>query len=297
MAAQRFTGATVKEVLLRVRESLGADAVIVEQHQDQGQVVVVACSELHEAESLITVPETQTLSLSYRRQLLELGFEEAYVDRIKPKVASLRGVLESLLDRVALFEQPLRGRWQFVGPPGAGRTSAVIKLGSDWLAQGQNAKDLLFVTTDVERMGGTELLQSAAQALGVTCLALPADQVNEVLRERHEPLVLIDREAQCRSILGGVSSCLVLPCTLSRQAMQLVLQQLVQGPHALFVTQVDNLNRWGDWLGCLGDTGLPIGWIGNGGSLPDGFRVANRDFLRDALISQIENFQTTTTFN
>lgn len=297
MAAQRFTGTTVKEVLLRVRESLGADAVIVEQHQEQGQVVVVACTELHEAEALITVPETQSLSLSYRRQLLELGFDESYVDQIKPKVASLRGVLESLLEQVPLFDLPLSGRWQFIGPHGAGRTSAVIKLGSDWLAQGRSAKDLLFITTDVDRMGGTELLQSAAQALGVNCLALPAGEVNEVLRERSETLVLVDREAQCRSILGGVSSCLVMPSTFSRQAMQRVLQQLVQGPHALFVTQVDNLSRWGEWIGTLSETGLPIGWIGNSSNLPDGFQVASSDFLRDALISQIENFQTTTTFN
>ncbi len=297
MAAQRFTGTSVKEVLLRVRDSLGADAVIVEQHQDQGQVVVVACTELHEAESLITVPETQALSLSYKRQLLELGFDEAYVDRINPKVASLRGVLESLLERVPLFAEPLRGRWQFVGPPGAGRTSAVVKLGAHWIAQGHSAQDLLFISTDVERIGGTELLQASAQALGVTCLTMPAEQVNDALRGRQEALVLIDREAQCRSILGGVSSCLVMPCTLSRQAMQLILQQLVQGPHALFVTQVDNLNRWGEWLATLSDTGLPIGWIGNDGSIVDGIRIASTEFLRDALISQIENFQTTTTFN
>ena len=114
-----------------------------------------------------------------------------------------------------------------VGPPGAGKTSALVKVAVQYGLTARKRVQIL--TTDTYRIGAAEELRSYAAILGIGCQVLEtADALGQALEEyRQKDLILIDTPGLCRSEMEasedlarvlaahpGVDTHLVLPASM-----------------------------------------------------------------------------------
>jgi flagellar biosynthesis protein FlhF len=260
MRLEIFEGRGLGQVLKQVRAELGDDAVLVRTH--------ISRAGGEEAVRVVAAPEED-------------------VHAFRSLVEGLDGALPGTGSRVRPWVVAL------VGPPGSGKTAALLKLALNPLALGGRTVGL--ITLDTYRPGAVEELALYAQVAEVPLEVVHgAGELNGALaRLSHCDAIVVDtpgRSPRLESAEGEWRRCLhllepdevhlVLPAGLRRD----VAEHLATGFASLDPTH-HLPSRTDEVPGDLGlaervaEVGLPVRWLSDGQRLPDDLTPARRRLL------------------
>jgi flagellar biosynthesis protein FlhF len=185
-----------------------------------------------------------------------------------------------------------------VGPPGAGKTSALVKLA---VQHGLAArKRVQVLTTDTYRIAAAEELRSYAAILGIGCQVLEtAGALAAALVEyRQKDLILVDTPGLCRSEMEasedlakvlathpGLDTHLVLPASMRAADLRRVAEQYsIFRPAKLLFTRLDETETFGPILSRSIRMGLPISFFSRGQRIPEDLEPATVDLMLDLIL-------------
>lgn len=256
----------------------------------------------------------------------ELDTELAYdvVGRLGAPVseAGLRRELAKLLRvdaELGVADAPARVV-ALVGPPGSGKTSALVKLAVQYgLARGNGVRVL---TADTFRIAAAEELRSYAAILGIGCQVLETPAAlaraltecskndsrgsDPVLRSsdlllRSGDLILIDTPGLCQSELEasddlaailathpiGVDTHLVLPASMRAADLRRISEQYgMFHPRKLLFTRLDETETFGPLLSRSARLGIPVSFLSRGQRIPEDLEPATSDVLLDLILGR-----------
>lgn len=264
---QRFVGSSMREVYDKVRAALGPDALILEQRAQDGRVEVVAALE---APPGSTGPSREQIVARLR----EAGLGSALIARLPSTMRRAEDVLQAIATGVPLAPppQPLCGRFRLVGPPGAGKTTALIKLAASRVLRYGRFGTVL-IGTDRSRLAGCEQLASSAELLGIDYVECAERALPEVLAKwRHMQLVLIDsagaRGEALSAPVAEVQDVLTVPAVWQTRALRRLHRQYQTQPLAgIALTHTDQAETLLEVVSLLCEWQLPLWWIGQGSDL------------------------------
>jgi flagellar biosynthesis protein FlhF len=186
-----------------------------------------------------------------------------------------------------------------VGPPGAGKTSALVKLAVQY---GLSAhKRVQFLTTDTYRIAAAEELRSYAAILGIGCQVLEtAGALAEALDEfRQKDLILVDTPGLCRSEMeasadlarvlaahsAGVDTHLVLPASMRAADLRRVAEQYsIFQPTKLLFTRLDETATFGPILSRSVRMGIPVSFFSQGQRIPEDLEPASQESILNLIL-------------
>ncbi len=227
------------------------------------------------------------------QQLLHAGFDEATARALTRQVAADRNadrgwhdVLVRLSQQLPVVQKDLEPgmRVLFFGPPGAGKTTTLIKLASRFVLQ-HGAARLRLVSMDDQRLGARAQLEALAAILGVPLTT--AGSLDELPSTGHDTLTLVDtpamptREIEREDFVRrhgfrpGWESWQVLPATALPSVLEHEIQQgQALQPECLVLTQLDHAVQLGSALSVLMRHDLPLAWISDGAQIPEDLQRA-----------------------
>ncbi len=185
-----------------------------------------------------------------------------------------------------------------VGPPGAGKTSALVKLAVEYGVTAR--KPVQVLTTDTYRIAAAEELRSYAAILGIgfQVLETPAALTQALEECRHKDLVLIDTPGLSRSEMEtaedlarvlaghpGIDTHLVLPASMRTADLKRVAGQYdIFRPRKLLFTRLDETETLGAILSLSIRMEKPISFLSSGQRIPEDIEAASLDLLLDAIL-------------
>ncbi len=314
-----FSAFSMREALAEVRNKLGHDALILDQQRLGRRFVVRACLELpeegvdpavhvdvpsgapaqaevsppytgHVGESASTgvpVAETSTVAGSPRSST---SVQMTAADLAPPRVKT-PGQLQALVGHLRYAGKEvstLRGAYRFVGASGVGKTSLLMKLLVEWCIHNGSAQ-VLVVSTDTDKLAGTEALHLTCQMLNVQMLEMSHAQLTKNLDQLlSHKLVLIDAPAlemghiTRQSVLHGVEDVMVLSALHSTAHLDKQVSSSGTYSGALCaVTHLDELCEPEVFCSWLNQQDLQLAWLGTGAYVPGGIETANARALMD----------------
>lgn len=187
-----------------------------------------------------------------------------------------------------------------VGPPGAGKTSALIKLA---LQIGVAARRSIHIlTADTYRIAAADELRSYAAILGVGCQALEtAAELEQALdQNRNKDLVLIDSPGLCRTEMDAadqlagliakrpdIDTHLVLSASMRAVDMRRVAEQYAAlRPRKLIFTRLDETNTFGPILSLSVRMGIPVSFFSRGQRIPEDLEPATAEGILDLILGR-----------
>jgi flagellar biosynthesis protein FlhF len=189
----------------------------------------------------------------------------------------------------------------FVGPPGAGKTSALVKLAVQYGLAARKTVQVL--TTDTYRIAAAEELRSYAAILGIGCQVLEtAGALAQAIDEhRQKDLILIDTPGLCRSEMEasedlakllashpGVDTHLVLPASMRAADLCRVSGQYsIFHPRKLLFTRMDETETFGPIVSSSIRMGLPVSFFSRGQRIPEDLEAATPDLLLDLVLGPL----------
>lgn len=258
MQLEVFRGQDMRSVVAWVQRSLGSDAMIIRTNvlkRPDGDIYEVVAAPPQELDE-------------YRRELVVGPVSEQIATR--PTTAPYR---------IAL-----------VGPPGAGKTTAAMKLVLH--PRGVGTKKVGMITLDTYRVGAIDEAQTYAEIAGIPLEVVYHAREVEAALERlaHLDVVVIDTPGRVATeagwkgalkTLGADEVHLVLPASLQLAVARSFRERLrdVGVTHALF-TKLDEVP--GDvGLAALSDAlQLPVRWVGDGFEVPGELAPAGNRIVR-----------------
>lgn len=255
-------------------------------------------------EALISPAEDKFGSDHVRVELQAAGFGEELVNDIVAGVrqrqrqggerdSSLRDEIATRLSCAPTLGMPGAERKvvALVGPPGAGKTTTLVKLAVLYGLRGR--KPLHIISMDSWRVGGTDALRSYAAGMGVTFEALETAEALRQSLEEHtgKGMILIDTPglspadtktmAPVASLLSTHPETdvqLVLPAYLASAAMASVAQRFRPFlPSKLVVTRTDCMDSWLPVAALALSLDKPLSFIGTGQLIPEDLEEASSD--------------------
>ncbi len=186
-----------------------------------------------------------------------------------------------------------------VGPPGAGKTSALVKLAVQYGLAARKRVQVL--TTDTYRIAAAEELRSYAAILGIGCQVLEtAGALAEALEEyRQKDLILIDTPGLCRSEMEAsedlakvlathhpdIDTHLVLSASMRAADLRRVSEQYsIFHPRKLLFTRLDETETFGPILSRSVRMGTPVSFFSQGQRIPEDLEPATPDLILDLIL-------------
>jgi len=324
MKLRRFTGTTMQHALQQVKAALGSEAVILETAEASGGVVITAAMDAEDAGSgeREMTGEVRRL-LGIIRELVDehrqgagselLGLHRLLVAQGVDGVIAAALVRETAerLDRggpldaalaAALVapEQGHDGRRTrlFVGPPGDGKTTTIVKLAAQACAAGRR---VALVNADTFRVGASVELDTYGRALGVP--VVPATDARALARAldavRGADLVLIDTPGAGPGLAAELGEVAALVRAAGPETGRTLVASAAAGswaaretwqafgpfaPEACVLTKLD-LAPGGPMLGVLWRRGVPVSHLAAGRRIPADLETATPDRLVRCLLA------------
>jgi flagellar biosynthesis protein FlhF len=185
-----------------------------------------------------------------------------------------------------------------VGPPGSGKTSALVKLAVQYGLTAQRRVQIL--TADTYRIAAAEELRSYAAILGIGCQVLETvGAVTQALDEfRQKDLILVDTPGLCRyemeasedlaRVLAahpGVDTHLVLPASMRAADLVRVSEQYaIFHPRKLMFTRLDETETFGPILSRSIRMGIPVSFFSRGQRIPEDLEPATVDLVLNMIL-------------
>jgi flagellar biosynthesis protein FlhF len=327
---QTFRAGSLREALALVRREVGPDALILRQHREGYQVCVDVCLELPSAaadldavaeaqqesvphsprpvepddthsqinavsvDALVTQNPVTSISAEFNSQLESLGYSSYTIAALSSgqDLAHFRRVVSERLQYAHKPPNVLQGRYRLVGASGVGKSALLIKVLAAWVKQ-NTASAVAVLSTDQDRLAGTEALQLACQTLGVHMQECASDGLATKLAElKHKQLILVDSAAVGPGYhiasIAGLKDIWVCSAVHSLAHLKAQYQQVAHlQPAGMAITQTD-LCLEGDALGGLTyELRIPLYWLGSGNRLPEGIEVADENSVCKRLLEPV----------
>jgi flagellar biosynthesis protein FlhF len=186
-----------------------------------------------------------------------------------------------------------------VGPPGAGKTTALVKLATQYGITFR--RSMHFVSTDVYRVGAAQQLRIFASILGVSfqTVETPLALAQALEEKRGKDLIFIDTPGWARRDLQEIDELanyigndpdidvhLVLPasnrgCDLAKT----VDRYSVFRPSKLLFTRLDETGRYGPLLNETYRSGKPVSFLSAGEQIPEDLEPATVDRIAELVLA------------
>ncbi len=189
-----------------------------------------------------------------------------------------------------------------IGPPGAGKTTSLVKLAVTYGLAARRPTQLL--TFDLERIAAADQLHTFAAILGVgfQTLDMTPNALSLALEEhRNKDLILIDTPGYGPKDMENATSLaanlaqhsdidihLVLSASMKPADLSAVVDRFaVFQPHKLLFTRLDETQTFGPILNETSRTGKPVSFLCGGQQIPDDLEAATEHRVADLLIGEI----------
>lgn len=245
----------------------------------------------------------QPLQANLAARLQRHGFDAALARRMAATVSreqdperAWHNVLVELSRTLPISSQDLisnGGAAVFLGPPGAGKTTTVVKIAAQFALQ-HGPEDIAIIAADSFRIGGQLELQRFGQLLKVPVETVAdAQQLAQALhKHRNTRLLLIDcggvshskpRMDHLRALLevsADIPRYLVCSASSQRSVIGQAIERLSGKPlTAAIITKLDETDRLGEAFGMLIEQRLPLAYVCDGPDVPHGIKRAQATSL------------------
>jgi flagellar biosynthesis protein FlhF len=177
-----------------------------------------------------------------------------------------------------------------VGPPGAGKTTTLIKLAARFGLTSR--KPALIITTDVFRIAAADQLRSLASILGIACevAETPAALAQALEEHRSKEFVFIDTPGLANGEMDDgadlarliathpeIDTHMVLSASMKPVDMARTIDRyaIFQARKLLF-TRTDETESYGALISTSSRRGMPISFLGTGQQIPDDLEPATK---------------------
>lgn len=221
-------------------------------------------------------------------------------EEIAPVVldAALRRILTGRLHRPpARQDRKAATVMALVGPPGAGKTSSLVKIAMARMAQA--SRPVHFISADTYRIGAVEQLRALATIVGASfdVADTPVLLAQAIEASKNRELVLIDTPGlsgsdfslmdEVASFLGGrrdIEKHLVLPATMRFRDLKRFIRQYehFHASRVLF-TRLDETDRFGSIYSTAMWSGFGLSYFSGGQQIPEHLEEADAGKLMDLL--------------
>jgi flagellar biosynthesis protein FlhF len=308
MRLKNFQAPTMAEAMELVRESLGANAIIVSTNEDEATsgVRITAAIEQEDPDTFLSTEPTLDLIEVIGEALDRNGAPAELHDQILSSVSLLNEqepavALSSALDLAFSFK-PLGERENnrpllFFGPPGGGKTVTIAKRA---VCAMLNQDPVTLITTDTLRAGAVEQFKNYGERLGIiACVADdPEKLIDFVNQADSSEQVLIDTtstnpfsEVELARLIAFSSAVdaetiLVLPGMLDAlEAHEVASAFSALHSQRLVTTCLDIVGRLGAMLTVAHAHNLALGDIGTSPVIANGLKPLNPVSLAQLLLS------------
>ncbi len=175
-----------------------------------------------------------------------------------------------------------------IGPPGAGKTTSLVKLAARFALSG--ARPSLILSADTQRVAATEQLRAFAAILGSAFVAVDSPRVLRQALEEHggKEWIWIDTPGWSRdepsdakglaeliSSVPDLDTHLVLPASMRAADLSATVDRFLPfHPAKLLFTRLDETSCFGPLLNESARTGIPLSFLGNGPQIPEDIEPA-----------------------
>lgn len=186
------------------------------------------------------------------------------------------------------------------GPPGAGKTSTLVKLAARYGVGAR--KPSLILSVDTQRVGASEPLRAYASILGAGFQAVETPTaLAQALQEHHgKEWIWIDTPGLSRreieeagdlirvlSSEPDIDTHLVLPASMRASEISRTVDQfLCVRPSKLLFTRVDETSVHGAILNESVRSGLPLSFLSDGPQIPEDLTEASADAVAALILQQ-----------
>lgn len=208
--------------------------------------------------------------------------------------------LEQLFETDSTLGRPgaARAVVAVVGPPGAGKTTTLMKLAARYgLA---SRKPAHIISTDVHRIAAADQLRSLAAILGIGCDIVETPVALEQALEEHrlKELIFIDTPGLAASEMedgadlarlfashAEIDTHLVLSASMKPADMTRVVDRYeIFHPKKLLFTRVDETDRYGALVSEAARRSLPVSFLTTGQQIPDDLEPATKTRLAELIL-------------
>jgi flagellar biosynthesis protein FlhF len=286
----------MREALRRVKETIGEDAIIVEERKAGAGVELVVTTQQRMQSTLETPveshgekapPKVAVLELTYGQRLRQLGFSDAWSSDFAAHRGTWRTCLQQVVAHIPIHCDALdfRGVLRLVGPCGAGKTATLLKLMTSHVGR-WGSQSLAVVSQRQQRIGSTGELALACRLLDVPFTdSMPVDSelhTHLVAGSGRRKLVLIDTDAEALAgplKVPGVTL-LVCPATQQTQLYDFYERRYASGElSGIVLTHTDQAILPGVSLEAAARLALDVWLLGTGTHLPDDLVPASQEHL------------------
>jgi flagellar biosynthesis protein FlhF len=185
-----------------------------------------------------------------------------------------------------------------IGPPGVGKTTALVKLAANYGLPSRRPAHILSV--DVYRVAAADQLRSLASILGIGCevVETPAALAQALEGLRNKDLVLIDTPglaanemedgAELAALLAShaeIDTHLVLSASMKPADMARVIERYeIFRPKKLLFTRLDETSRYGALVSEAARRSLPISFLTCGQQIPEDIEPASKARLKELIL-------------
>ena len=252
-----------------------------------------------------------------RTALRDIDVDPAVADEIAGRftddVFAQGGLDPSLLDFVSADSTlgragSVRKIVAIVGPPGAGKTSTLVKLA---VAHGVAVRrPVHIISTDVFRIAAAEQLRAYATILGLGFESVETGfALAQALEERRpKELILIDTPGLAGNELGDAAELaeflsshadidvhLVIPASMRTSDMERVLARYAPfGPDKLIFTKMDETESCGPLISLPRTSGRPVSFLTGGQQIPEDLEAATAERIAELVFASILGSEQTT---
>jgi flagellar biosynthesis protein FlhF len=181
------------------------------------------------------------------------------------------------------------GIYAFHGAPGSGKTSAIVKIASQY-AMYKGVKDLVIISLDIDRVGKLEEIQIYGRILNVPIYSAHNErEIGEILRDSLKNKIVLLDVGELRpdffKNMEGIKHILVLEANLQLYALRQLVNEFknikISGT---IVTKIDLHPRLGETISALISSDLMPIYTSSGTQIPDSLQIVNlENFITKSL--------------
>lgn len=184
-----------------------------------------------------------------------------------------------------------------IGPPGAGKTTTLIKLAAQYGLTSR--RPVYILSADVHRIAAADQLRSLAAILGIDCdIADTTGSLAQRIEEhRSKELIFVDTPGLSRAEMEDgadlaewiashpeIDTHLVLPAFMRASDMARAIEQYaIFRPNKLLFTNIDETDSHQDLVREAAKHSLAVSFLGTGQQIPDDLEPASLSKLEELL--------------